>query len=516
MNELLNHLSATAHGMWQKRWYGLLAAWIVGAFAALVVARIPDKYEASARVYLDTKTVLRPLMRDLAVDLDIDQTVSLLFRTLITRPNVEKLVQKSNFELESKSQAERDQLVDSLLQEIKVTSIGRDNVYSFSYRNTNPERAKLLVHNLVALFVESDMGSKQRDTEKARTFIDDQLRTYEARLEEAEGKLKAFKLRNLGTLDGQSNRDYFTRVSTLTEEMSKQAVELNAAEQSRDALKRELSGETVSLLGDSPGAVVASPEFDARLDLQRKQLDELLRRYTEAHPDVVATRRLISRLEEQRQADLDARQRAAAAKGPTSSGGSDPVAQRMRLALAESEAAVAASRARLKDIEKKLNQLRSTASRVPQIEAELAQLNRDYDVVRKNYDALVAQREKANISEDVDATRPAQFRVIDPPRASTKPVFPNRVVMVPVVLMLALFAGLAGAYLASQIRPVFGTTQALRAATGRPVLGAISMIKSIELVRRARYRSMAFGTAFTGLLTAFGGWMVWLAIMSRA
>jgi hypothetical protein len=82
--------------------------------------------------------------------------------------------------------------------------------------------------------------------------------------------------------------------------------------------------------------------------------------------------------------------------------------------------------------------------------------------------------------------------------------------------MLALFAGLAGAYLASQIRPVFGTTQALRAATGRPVLGAISMIKSIELVRRARYRSMAFGTAFTGLLTAFGGWMVWLAIMSRA
>src|SRR6185295_900963 len=218
MNELLNHLAATAHGMWQKRWYGLLTAWVVGSLAALVVARIPDKYEASARVYLDTKTVLRPLMRDLAVDLDIDQTVSLLFRTLITRPNVEKLIQKSNFGLEVKDQNERDQMVDSLIQEIKVTSIGRDNVYSFSYRSTDRERAKLLVQNLVNLFVESDMGSKQRDTEKARTFIDEQLKAYEARLEEAEGKLKAFKLRNLGVLDGQSNKDYFSRMSALTEE----------------------------------------------------------------------------------------------------------------------------------------------------------------------------------------------------------------------------------------------------------------------------------------------------------
>lgn len=513
MKDLLNHITATLEGMWQKRWYGLLAAWIIGGLAALVVARIPDKYEASARVYLDTKTVLRPLMRDLAVDLDIDQTVSLLFRTLITRPNVEQLIKNSNFELEGKTQAERDGMVDGLMQEIKVTSVGRDNVYSFSYRNTDRERAKLLVQNLVALFVESDLGSKQRDTEKARTFIDEQIKTYEARLEEAEGKLKAFKLRNLGTLDGQGNRDYFTRVSALTEELSKMSVELHAAEQSRDALKREIGGETMNLVPDTSAAVVATPEIDARLDAQRKQLDEHLRRYTEVHPDVVATRRLIARLEEQKQAEVEAKQRAAAARPAVAA--ADSVMQRVRLALAEAEANVAATRSRAKETENKLNQLRATASRVPAIEAELAQLNRDYDVVRRNYDALVAQREKANISEDVDATRPTQFRVIDPPRASTKPVFPNRLVLAPLVLLIALFAGLAAAYLASQIRPVFGSSLALRTMTGRPVLGAISMIKTIDLVRRDRYRSLAFGSAFTGLLAVFGGWMAWMAVAIR-
>jgi len=516
MKELLNHVTATLHGMWQKRWYGLMAAWIIGAVAAVVVARIPDKYEATARVYLDTKTVLRPLMRDLAVDLDIDQTVSLLFRTLITRPNVEQLIKKSNFDLAGKSAGEIDQMVDSLMQEIKVMSAGRDNVYSFSYRNTDRERAKLLVQNLVALFVESDVGSKQRDTEKARAFIDEQIKAYEARLQEAEGKLKAFKLRNLGTLDGQGNRDYFSRVSTLTEELSKLVGELSASEQSRDALKRELGGETVNLVPDIPAAVVATPELDARLDAQRKQLDEHLRRYTDIHPDVVATRRLIARLEEQKQAEIEAKQRAAAGRPAATAGGADPMVQRVRLALAESEANVAATRSRVREAESKLQQLRATASRVPAIEAELAQLNRDYDVVRRNYDALVAQREKANISEDVDATRPAQFRVIDPPRASNKAVFPNRVAMAPVVLLFALFAGLAAAYVASQVRPVFGSSQALRLLTGRPVLGAISMIKTIDLVRRDRYRSLAFGSALTGLLVVFGGWMTWLAVLNHA
>jgi hypothetical protein len=56
----------------------------------------------------------------------------------------------------------------------------------------------------------------------------------------------------------------------------------------------------------------------------------------------------------------------------------------------------------------------------------------------------------------------------------------------------------------------------LRLVTGRPVLGAISMIKTIERVRRDRYRSLAFGSALTGLIAVFGGWMTWLAVLNHA
>ena len=59
--------------------------------AALITTR-PDRYEARARVYVDTQTVLKPLMAGLTFQPDVDQQVRMLARTLISRPNVERLV----------------------------------------------------------------------------------------------------------------------------------------------------------------------------------------------------------------------------------------------------------------------------------------------------------------------------------------------------------------------------------------------------------------------------------------
>jgi polysaccharide chain length determinant protein (PEP-CTERM system associated) len=513
MKELLAQLSAAVGDAWRMRWTGLAVAWLVGLVGGVAVARIPDRFEATARVFVDTKSVLRPLMRDLTVELDVDQTVALLARTLISRPNVEQLMNKSGFEIPPTT-AERDSFIDALGRQIRLTAIGRDNLYSFSYANAEPARARMVVQNLVTMFVESEMGSKQRDAEAARTFIDEQIQNYEARLIEAENRLKNFKLKNMAELGGQG-KDYFSRISGLTEELARLDVELRASEQSRDALKRELSGETVSLVPEIPAASgELSSEFDVRLAEQRKQLDELLRRYTEIHPDVVATRRLIARLEEQRQQELEVKRKTASAR-PAAVSNADPVVQRVKLALAESEATVAALKVRYTEAQGKLQQLRAAAGRVPQIEAELAQLNRDYDIVRRNYDAFVAQREKASISEDVDATRPARFRIIDPPRTSPLPVFPNRMVLVPLVLMVALGAGLAAAYLASQIRPVFSSVEALRRFTNRSVLGAVSMLRSARDIRRARMSTIGFASGAAGLVLMFGAWTALIAMPAR-
>jgi polysaccharide chain length determinant protein (PEP-CTERM system associated) len=482
----------------------------------VLLTQMADKFEANARVYVDTKTVLRPLMRDLAVEPDMEAAAPLLARTLITRPNIELLIRKTKLDLEATTPVEHEKLVARLLRDIKLTSLGRDNVFDFSFRDVSPDRARTVVENLVALFLESDTTSKQRDAEAARSFIDEQIKGYEVRLAEAETRLKEFKIRNLGVAD--PGRDYFQRMSTLTEELNKVTIELKAAEQSQEALKRELAGEVAVLLPETPivETPTASPELDARLDTQRKQLDELLRRYTDLHPDVVATKRLIARLEEQRAAEIETKRKALAARPPSrAAAGNDPVFQRVKLAVAEAEANVASLRFRFGDTQARLAALRASASRVPQVEAELAQLNRDYDVVRRNYEALVGRREKASISEDIDATRAAQFRVIDPPRAAKSPVFPNRQSLAPLVLIAALIAGMAASFLATQLRPTLDSTAMLRALTNRPVLGSVSMRVTPAGVRRTRLSTFAFVSSLGALVVLCGAWMTWLTSVTR-
>src|SRR5215510_14371223 len=95
MNQFVDQALGIVRGMWRRPWYGLLAAWAVAVLGAVIVSRIPDRFEAEARVYVDTKSVLRPLMHELAVEPDLDQTIGMLGRTLITRPNVETLINKA-------------------------------------------------------------------------------------------------------------------------------------------------------------------------------------------------------------------------------------------------------------------------------------------------------------------------------------------------------------------------------------------------------------------------------------
>jgi hypothetical protein len=158
----------------------------------------------------------------------------------------------------------------------------------------------------------------------------------------------------------------------------------------------------------------------------------------------------------------------------------------------------------------------ASASRVPQIDAELAQLNRDYDVVRRQYEAMVARREKAALSEDVDATRLAQFRVIDPPRTDPMPVFPNRGLLVLATLLVALAAGAGVTFVVAQVIPTFDTAAALRRVTQRPVLGSVSRLADAASMVQARRRSMAFSGALSGLIVIYGAWLAWLSMLSRA
>ncbi len=519
MDELLRQAMTILRGMWHRRWIGLVAAWIVGIVGAIAVMRIPERFEATARVFVDTQSVLKPLMQGLAVQPNVDQQVGMLARTLISRPNLEKLMRSADLDLAASTPKERDRLIDQLAQEIHLASDTRgDNLYLISYRDTQPERAKRVVESLVSMFVESGLGNKRRDTEAARKFIEDQIKAYEKKLEEAENRVKDFRLKNMSVL-GNAGQDYVARLNALNDETAKVRMELRAAQESRDELKREVEGEEAPVLvPETPvaGAPSAVPELDARIEAQKRQLDDLLRRYTDQHPDVQSAHRLIAQLEEQKKHELEAIRKAAAARSPSRvAAATNPVYQQLKVALAEADANVASLRARVNELSSRADQLRAASQRVPQVETEMAQMNRDYDVLRKNYEQLVVRRESASMSEDVDASaKIGEFRLIDPPRVSDKAVSPNRMALVLLTSAMALGAGVFASFAASQIVPTVQDSRALRVITNRPVLGTVSLLVTDADVRRTRMINTAFGSCLIALFFVYGAWVAWIRWLS--
>jgi polysaccharide chain length determinant protein (PEP-CTERM system associated) len=515
MDALIRQLLNSLRGMWHRRWVGLAAAWIAAIVGVGLVYRFPERYEASARVYVDTQSLLRPLMAGVSIQPNVDEQVALISRTLISRPNVDKLVRMADLDLAVASPVAREELIDTVTKGLQLTGDVKTNLYVISYRDTNPEQAKKVVQSLLSIFVESSLGDKRQDTRTAVKFLDEQIKQYEVNLKNAEDRLKDFRLKYLGVAT-QGNQDYFGRLSKLSDDIDSARRELRAAEQSRDSYKHELAGEAPVLQPEAPRTPVAVPEIDTRLAAQKAQLDTLLQHYTEDHPDVVGTRRVIKELEQQRAQEVQALQQVAAsgnASGAAAQG--SPAFQQMKVALADAEANVASLRAKLSSYESQYAQLKSAARLVPQVEAEFAQLNRDYDIQKKTYETLLARRQSAAIGEGVQDAGGTQFRVIDPPRVSPQPVPPSRIALLGMVFIAAIGAGVMASFAANEIMPTFHDAFSLRQTTQRPVLGMVTMLTSRGLSVARRRDAFLFAGGVSGFVASFAAALAFVLLVGR-
>ena len=503
MDELIHRILTRLRGMWHRRWIGLAAAWIAAIVGVGVALRIPDRYEASARVYVDTQTLLRPLLEGVSIQPNLDQQVVLMSRTLISRPNVEKLVRMADLDLAAKSNAARDELIDTVMKGLQLSGNASTNIYVISYRDANPEQARKVVQALLTIFVESNLGDKRIDTRTAVKFVDEQIKQYEMTLKNTESRLKDFKLKYMGVA-GQGNQDYFAKLAALSNSINAAKLDLRSAEESRDSYKRELAGEAPVLLPEGPSAPVAVPEIDARLATLKAQLDSLLRQYTDEHPDVIGTQRIIEQLEEQRRQYIQARAKAGAKSGAAGDGMSrNPVFQQLRVSLADAEAEVASLQAKVNSYQAQYAQLKAEAQLVPQVEAEFAQINRDYDVQKKTYETLLQRRQSAAIGEGVQDAGGTQFRVVDPPRVAPQPVPPTRIALLAIALAAALGAGLVTSFVVSEVMPTFHDARSLREVTQRPILGMVTMLPSEAINRSRRRNALYFAGGASGLIAAF-------------
>lgn len=484
---ILNFLKAIG----KYRWHAIVIAWVVALIGWGTVLRLPNQYETSARVYVDTQSILKPLLAGMTTLPNLSQQVLFMRSTLISRPNVERVMRMTDLDVKVEEGRQKEKMIEELMDKIKIAGTSRDDIYTISYSSPDPKLAKEVVQSLLSIFVEGSFGGKKQDSVKAVQFIDDQIRGYEEKLEAAENTLKEFKIKHMGLLPREGT-DFGTKVATSGDALSQARLELAEAEQARNAIRRRMTGETK----DGTGPV--DPELESRIGVAQKNLDTLRLQYTEAHPDIIATKRLIEQLQ--------ARKREEAKSGRIDPAlAASPMMQQLNVSLSDAEARVASLRARVSEYATRVATLRTQSATAPEVEAQLAQLNRDYQINREKYQTLVERREQAKLSGDLSsATDMLTFRVIEPPLVPTKATGPNRLALFSGVFVLALAAGLIGAFLMSQIRPTFLSHSTLREVTGIPVLGSINMHWTDGQKVQRKRRLIGLGAAALALFGAYG------------
>jgi len=505
MQQLIDQLLDYLRGMWQRRWIGLAFAWVVVIVGSIWVFRLPDQYEASARVYVDTQSMLRPLMQGMTVTPDAGQQTAILSRTLLSRPNVEKIIRKSDLDTSARTTA--DSLVDATQNSLKIQrTVYGENLYTISFRYTEPKKARDVVQAALSTFIEQSLGESRTGTDSARKFLDEQIRDYDQKLKEAEARVNAFKLKYMG-LFPTTGKDFVSGMGTISDQIKDAKLELRVAEQTRDGIKQQLKeqmeGRTAALAANPEYAPkIAVPELDGRIDALKRMIDEGLRNYTEQHPDIIANRRLLARLEDDRKKEIEARRKADLSR-PSSLPSGDPVVEQLKAALNESEANITTVRAKVAEFESRYLQYKAAAESLPRIDSEFTQLNRDYDIQKNQYASLVSRRETASMTGKLEDAGVAEFRIIDPPRVAPNPVAPNRMALLWGLIAGSLAAGFAAALAVSVIRPTFHDGRVLREIAGRPLLGMVSMIAGPELRSRRRRSALIFVGGMSGLMASY-------------
>jgi len=494
-------------GAWHYRWLAVAVAWVVCVVGWVAIALIPNQFQAVARIYVDTDTMMAPLMKGLAVSTDPQQQVGVMLNTLLTRPNLEQVVHLTNPDASAMTATQMADAVQDLQNNIALKAYGTRNLFQMSYTNNDPDKALGVAQTLLSIFVDSNIGGKRADIEGAQSFLDSKIAEYETLLRQAEQRRADFKNANMDVLS-----------NALTPEAARQQVEaartaVSAADARLNSLRGQLAAIPRIIYIDTPGPIVLSSGTGSyastgaggsllqRLASAKQNLIELRSRFTEDHPDVIAAKREVAEL----QAEL-------AAAPATSSGNQsvpNPVYVQTQSKLSDAMTEVAFEQNRLAQAEADLDKSKENSTKALAVMTKFADLDRDYDLLHKNYQDLLARREAARLTQSVnDQQSSVNIRIVEPPQKAPFPVAPNRPLFNSLVLLAGIAAGLAAAVLLSINAGRFVAKEQLASAFDYPVIGVVARLSRVEDRINARRALASLSASLVLLLVCYMGVLV--------
>jgi polysaccharide chain length determinant protein (PEP-CTERM system associated) len=494
MGSLYDEFRAAIHAVWMRRWVALAVAWGLCLAGWLVVSQMPNKYESRARIFVQLRQILpgQSQVTQAEQQKDIDR----VRQTLTSAVNLEKVVRGTDLARTVATDRDVADRIAGLQTMIKLTA-QQDNLFEITVTASSGKLAQQITKKLIDIFVEDNLAGNREETSQSLTFLDQQIDARQKALQEAEAKKADFQARYLGSLPGTGSLS--DRMSAARTQLASVDSDLAAAQSALNTVNAQMAGTPAMVAGGGGGGAVAGPMRARLAALQGQLADARARGFTESHPDVVALRSQV--------AAAQAAARSEPVYGGGGGGGSNnPLYMSLQAMRADKQTQVAAFTQKKSALEADIAKLQSAMTDNPAAAAEQSQIDRDYQVLKDQYDKLLADREQVRIQSSVQTdTDSVKFNVVDPPTLPRAPTAPNRPLLLSGVLIAGLMAGLAAAFMMGKLQTTFSTARSLERASGMPVIGSIGEMLTQGQIALRRKRLTLFAGGLAALAIAWVG-----------
>lgn len=376
-----------------------------------------EKYESSTTILVEGQKIIAPLMQGATVPTDVRDQAGLAREVIYSRDVMNEVAEKAGWLGANSTPIERADVIEQVKEKIEVINVG-DNLIEITVEDTSPQRAFKTVLALSNLFISRARAAKYEESRSAYEFISREAERYREKLRASEERLRAFLAQNGNVKPGASDM-IDTRETELLRRMQGTALDLEEARVRARSLEAQLSMESSTTV-----AITREEQLLSMIAELNAELETLLLRYTESYPDVVSTRHKIAALQDQL---ADVRERRESGTLPDTPDGGDgialnPLHQELRAELSQARTQVAALEERLERNRTWLDEARERGLEVSDVEAEAAELTRDYEVTKSIYEDLLERRESARIAMNMDeAGEGLTMSVQEPPTVPLQP-----------------------------------------------------------------------------------------------
>ena len=496
MQAILDEIRVGIHAVWRRRWLALAVAWAIALVGWLAVSLIPNTYESRAKVYITPQSIL-PQAVGISAN-DQQQDIDSVRQTLLSADNLAEVVKSTDLAKQARTPRDLAAQVARLSNSVTIKST-QDNLFELSVDlsgggftdSQNAHLAQIVGQKLLDLFYQSNAAGNADEADRSLKFLDAQLAQRGAQLQDAENKQQAFETKYMGMLPGTGS--IADRMQAAQSQLQDVETQLAAAQSALAAVNGQMAGTPATIPGP-PAATGTGGPRERLGQLQAQLAADQAQGWTDQHPDVIALKGQIARM-------------AGAAASDTGGGSNsqpNPAYSAMRSMQADRQATFAALATRRAQLQADLATFAAKQAGAPEITSEQAKLSRDHDVLQQQYDKMLQDREAIKLRADAQSSDGSvQFRIIDPPSFSRVPAKPMRPLLLAGVLLIACAGGAGVAFLRQKMLSSFSTPAALAAASGLPVLGAVSYVRGPKQKAVEKQQLKWFAGAGGALVGAF-------------